>query len=203
MSRVRLAIVLPAAQFVAAVIMLYIGGCVEAVKDRLFDSLYFPTISSICRGINAPAALFKPVLLLFVFVPENWDRAFTRIFGYSVNPSFFIGVVVVWYLVGRQVDRRRLPRDLLAPQKLTSTILKRIFLVLAGVVILLLGLRELANPGMFNNFLGTKVEGTLFIVWSAALVILPVAATVNQVRGRTVLRRAERSIRALINHRLS
>jgi hypothetical protein len=186
--KIKFAIVLPIAQLVAAVIMLRMGHRVELVKQRLYDTSYTSTINSICVGINAPAILFRPVgrivIPLMIILPDSWIEGLPSI-GYRIDSiPFLIGVIVVWYLIGRTLDRRRSARALAVTPKLTASLFRKTILILAGGFLLFMAARFLGNPGMFCNPSGTTAEALLYLVWSAALIILPVISIVNEIRRR-------------------
>jgi hypothetical protein len=101
---------------------------------------------------------------------------------------FFVGVVVVWYLIGRMVDRRRIPSISVSPR---LTIRKTaVNLMLAGFGIFLLVVEVLtfskenhAGSVWFYPF----YEGVFWILlflWSVILVIFPALALAHGIRYR-------------------
>jgi len=106
MHKLRLAAVLPIVQFVVAVLLLQWGY-------RIHIPMYLPTADLVCQGLNAPALLSRfPLYAVQEWEPESaWvSRPMLGLYGGDV--FFLVGVIVVWFLVGRALDRRRAARTL-------------------------------------------------------------------------------------------
>ena len=178
----QLRFVLPTLQLLAAIALLQSGY--RATGPRGLDTAYAPTSLFVCFGINAPAIPFKALALLF---PERTDQPAPIFFGFSPADGFFLaGVVVVWFLVGRALDRRKSSK-IAAVQAPSGAIALRLFLLLPviwGCALLHMGVRVLHSPGRWNNYLGNVVEGTLFIAWSLLLIIRPILKLFHQPRAQ-------------------
>jgi hypothetical protein len=103
MWKLRLSILLPAVQLPLAVIPWEWGG-----------RLHHPTLGAghwragplVCYGINAPAIFLRLVVFPFTRGGRPWPHP--SIFGYGPEElSFFLGVAILWFVVGKLPDRRR------------------------------------------------------------------------------------------------
>jgi len=100
----KLAVVLPAVQFVFAAILLQWSYRTPIPRGT---ELYVPTSRLICRGLNAPALLFSEVDYYFVQSEAAPTWTARPILGFYADDLFFLlGVIVVWYFAGRALDLR-------------------------------------------------------------------------------------------------
>jgi hypothetical protein len=86
-----------------------------------------------------------------------------------VEQVLLLGVVVLWYLVGKEIDAWRRPDEFSDPKSRTGKIVRNGILALYGM--LLLVTMDLHNTD--NNTMGDLIERILWFVWSLALIILP------------------------------
>ncbi len=175
MWRLKFSFVLPAAQLLIAVVLIAVGNRVPGPR---VDSPWIPTVRLVCHGINAPVA---PLGLLGILL-ERVDRRPPSILGFGAGEIFFLaGVVLLWYLVGRALDRRKSP-----PQGriTTSQMLLNLFLIVWGVCLFFLGLPAFQSPWRYSNRVGNLAEGILFSVWSLILVLVLGANLVKAIRRR-------------------
>lgn len=158
MRQLRFAVVLPILQFLTAGGLLEWGHRVPPPKG--LDTLYMPTVTLICFGINAPAVLFKSPWYVL-------PRTSLSILGFGAEElSFLLGVVLVWYLLGRELDQRESQKALLPVTALSFFF--NILLIVFGMVLFLLGLAAIfRHPG--GNSSGGIIAGTLFLIWSLAI----------------------------------
>ena len=126
-----------------------------------------PTSRLICLGLNAPAMLFiyaDPTLW-----GESVDVLPRSIGGRETADLFFLaGVAVVWYLVGRAIDRKLLRNREPAPARdARKPYLFLAFLLAVGVYLLLLAMGELERPRF-----GGRYRATLSLIWAGSLIAL-------------------------------
>ncbi len=174
MLKLRLAIVLPIIQFVFAVILLQL-------EYQATVPMYVPTARLICRGLNAPAALFNAL------DPIEWGMAPSwlphSVFGFDTGDLFFLaGVIVVWYLVGRALDQRRAFKAAGRRQVVTAWIVYPLLLTLGGFL-LFAGLQDFRLP-QFSN-LGYRPErAILTLIWAAGLIFVSGRGLAGAIRRR-------------------
>jgi hypothetical protein len=163
MNRVRLAWILPVLQLCVATGLLIWGSTVP--RPRV-DTLWVPTATMICYGINAPAILFR--VFVFPFYLAQYDLP--RLFGLGLDRFLFlVEVVIVWFLVGRGLGNLRLRGGRVTLPTL-GNLLHNLLLIALGVLLFLLGLVPVRGMN-FNNPAGALAEGSLFILWSLCLVV--------------------------------
>src|SRR3954465_4075719 len=135
MRKLRLRWILPSLQVTLALLLLGPrGGPGNPV----------PTSRLICLGLNAPA-------MLFIYAdPALWGESFDvlpRSIGGRDTADLFLlaGVAVVWYLVGRAIDRKLL-RNRKPARDVRKPYLFPALLLAVGVYLLLLAMGELQRP---------------------------------------------------------
>src|SRR6266566_27636 len=107
MRKLGLRFIIPAAQLVLALILLYWGNHTKAPPHS--DTPFVPSVTLICFGINAPA-LFLRALGAGLGTPRM-DKAPVMLSGFGLDELFFlVGVVLCWYLVGLWLDSRTFPQ---------------------------------------------------------------------------------------------
>jgi hypothetical protein len=156
-------LILPAIQLVVAATLLQWGYHSPAPRG---SEVYVPTTRLICQGLNAPALLFR------FFNPIGWGQRFDRIprwiFGFDTDDLFFLaGVIVVWYLVARALDRRRALRPTRA-RKIAPVV--DTLLLSLGVILFFAGLQEMMYP-RYNNP-KDALGAFLTLMWSITLIFL-------------------------------
>jgi hypothetical protein len=164
MRRLRLALSLPVIQFGIAATLLQWGYRTPVPPG---SEMYIPTARLVCRGLNAPALLFR------ILDPFTWGLAGDRIprsmLGFDTGDiPFLVGVIVVWYLVGRALDKRRISKT--AERSRIAVALIACFLLSLGGLLFSAGLHDL-GPARPNNS-SPPVGAVLTLVWSAALIFL-------------------------------
>ena len=92
----------------------------------------------------------------------------------------FFGVAVVWYLVGRLVDRQFHPSEW--PSRMTvGRAAVNVLAFFSGVCVFVGGaLPSFRNPWLQNNPRGYLAQGVLLLAWSAALIVVP---TITLLKG--------------------
>jgi hypothetical protein len=161
--KLRLAWVLPIIQVLVASILMEWSKRAHGPRRVEY---YVPTSWLICRGLNAPALLFR-FLNPRMWVP-TWDWVPRSVLDFDVDRVFFVvGVAVVWYLVGRGLDQRGISKTAGRHGVATAFIVYPLLLVL-GVLLLYGGLRDLMNP--ITPY--APVGASLMLIWSAVLILL-------------------------------
>jgi hypothetical protein len=177
----KLKLCLPTVQFVVAVAMLSWGHRVGA--PRRFDTLYVPTVSLLSFGINAPATLLAFIAELLPI--RRIDRAPASVFGFGIAElSFLVGVIILWYLIGRVLDRRGRPGGVSQGEATVWVVSVQLLVMMWGACIFFEALESFRHPGQYNNPIGNLAEGLLFLLWSLSLIVFPAAKLVNATRRR-------------------
>jgi hypothetical protein len=179
MRKLKLALFLPMVQVVIAVFLLEWGYRAPYPFPKGGDELYVSTERLICLGINAPAFLLS-FLVELIPIPD------VTVFHLYTGDFAFLGcVIVVWYLVGRMVDRQIL-HQASAPVGTTPVkSLLNFLLVVLGGWFLYSGIEALRSPGRLNNYTGNIVQGILFLAWSFVLILIPGRALMKTLRNKS------------------
>jgi hypothetical protein len=141
-------------------------------------------------GLNAPALLFK------FLDPNGWGPTFGRlpqsILGFHTDDCFFlIGVIVVWYFVGRVLDGQRISKT--SRVRGGATVLIVLFLLLAlGVLIFPFALLDLLGPEHFRNVGHLHESGLLALIWSISLICASIRGFLMAMRHREAAQREHR-----------
>lgn len=138
-----------------SVILLMLGSRASYPKE--LDTPYAPTVTLLCYGLNAPAALLT-YPQVFNLLP------YWRFAGFdSADYLFFAGVFVAWY--GTAAFLRQ-PAG-------STVVIRRVMSALVFVLGLYLAYLALFRVWHYpsNNPLGNKIEGVLFLSWSCFLII--------------------------------
>ncbi len=164
MRKLRLSLSLPLIQFLVAAILLQWGYRTPVPPG---SEAYVPTSRLICRGLNAPALLFR------IFDPFVWGQEWTRIprslLGFDTGDvPFLVGVIVLWYLVARGLEKKETLK--ITDRSRKAAVLAAISLLSLGLFLASVGLHDL-GPGRPNNT-SPPVGAVLTLVWSIALIFL-------------------------------
>jgi len=170
LRKLRFSIILPPIQFLLAVAMFEWARRVPV--PRGVDTLYFPTATMVCYGINAPAIFLKLLAFPFTRGAKSWPLP--SIFGYGPEElAFLVGVVILWFFVGKELDRQRLG-EMASENRITPRrVLLDLLLMVFGIALFAEGLHGLHTPGKWGNYFGNIAESILFLVWSFVLIFLP------------------------------
>jgi len=143
-----------------------------------YDTLYFATPTLICGGINAPARFLAATSRLF----DRVDHAQPTIAGLTLDYVFFmIGVLILWYLVGRALDNRQLGRS---AWSITKQLLAGGPLALLGSLFFYNGLQGFLTPSRWNNQIGNIAQSLLFMLWSLVFLAVPALKIAQRLRLR-------------------
>ncbi len=176
--QMRLSWILPIVQLPLAIVMLEWGR--HSGMQSRFDTLYFPTPALLCRGINAPAT----VLMAIAFFFDRVDHDRPTILGATLDyPLFLIGVVVLWYLVGRALDSRRFADKSPLAWTWPRLVLVGGPLALLGALFLYEGVQGLFTPWRWNNYWGNIAESVLTTLWSFVLIGTPALKLAQRFRA--------------------
>lgn len=165
MHKLKLALVLPIIQLAIAATLLQWGYRAPVPRG---SELYVPTVRLICRGLNAPALLFR--MLNPIGLGPAFDWVPRSMLGFDTDDLFFlVGVIIVWCLVGRALDQRRTSTTA-ARSRMATVLIMCLLLMAVGGLLLWLALHDLQHPGYEN--LDPPVGAFLTLMWSASLVVL-------------------------------
>ena len=165
MHKLKLAVALPCIQFALATALLYFEGPSGVPR---------PIAKLVCDGLTAPAYLLAKLIYLsldaaldVIQIGSAWR---TRvIYGFSLEDIFFLaGVIVVWWLVGRAIDRRAFPK----PESRSRTALTWHALLLAlGGLLFYASLNDYMYP-IFFSIPRLSYRGILTFVWACSLIYI-------------------------------
>ena len=133
MRKLKFAIVLPITQVLIALILL-LWADRTPVPPKL-DYYYLPPAWLICKGLNAPAML--------LLVPFGGDWYFVPSMPIVGRGLFLMFVAVVWYLVGRALDRGPRPAG---ERRMVTVLMVQSLVLTAGGLLLYSGWNELSGP---------------------------------------------------------
>jgi amino acid transporter len=175
MRKLRFAVILPVVQLIIALALFKWG-------ERQWEGkgLFVPTGRLLCHALNAPALLFLRLLDLF----PDWSAP--RICGFYFDEIFFLpGVAVVWYLVGRALDRRVTPHAQSQSRKTIPKALFNLFLVVYGVYFFW---TETVTWFWHRNLLifrgAHAYDAALYWAWSVVLILAGAVNLVKAIRPR-------------------
>jgi hypothetical protein len=179
--KLRLSWILPLVQLPLAIFLLEWGEhsaqSADVIRMR-YDTLYFATPTLICGGINAPARFLAATSRLF----DRVDHAQPTIAGLTLDYVFFmIGVLILWYLVGRALDNRQLGRS---AWSITKLLLAGGPLALLGSLFFYNGLQGFLTPSRWNNQIGNIAQSLLFMLWSLVFLAVPALKIAQRLRLR-------------------
>jgi len=179
MRKLKFAIALPIAQILIASILLLLADR-AAISPPNFSLAWL-----LCRSLNSP------VMLLMLPFGGNWN--FVPQIPYVGRGFFLICVGLVWYLVGRALDRRG-AKPAREPRLITVLAAQSLVLV-AGVLLLLIAWRDVSYPetsfrGAFLDVV-RSVQATpalglsltsITLAWSFALIFFSGRSVVRMIR---------------------
>lgn len=201
MGRLRLRVGLPVAQLLTGILAFYL--------DHQFSWVFFsdyegpPTHRTLvfaeqdllakvlCMGISAPALLF-----CFIGTLPTESRLYTQplsVVGFNLGEIlFFLGVVVLWYFIGRAIERHWLSKS---PNHKGLTILDfcaLLSLMVWGLVLFatdiwfLRYVSHLEGGWTLNSFVDFPRVAvmSLALIWSMLLVVLPARTLSHALRRR-------------------
>jgi hypothetical protein len=164
----KITLLLPICQTALACALLIWGRHVQPPMQ--LDTLYKPTVTSVCFGVNAPAVLLRPFIALLLpplrlpFPPWANRLALDEI-------PFLFFVAVLWYLIGKRLASLNQPSSDAAQGHPGLKLATYIGAVAVAVFLSYFGIDSLLHPGRWNNPLGNRIEGSLDVAWAFALLI--------------------------------
>ncbi len=127
-------------------------------------------------GINAPALAFKALAVPLRDKVGFWPEQIL----------FFVGVVVVWLLIGNEFDRRRPSK--ISGQSSRLTIAKTIWNMLmmaAGTAVFILSVTDVDGlQRSWRRSEAAKAFVILMLVWSLILIVVPALILRNDFRDK-------------------
>jgi hypothetical protein len=185
MKRSRFSIVLPCAQVLLALALWRVARHDDTFRRLRLDTLYAPTAWLVSNGINAPAILFR--WLGRPFDASAVNEAFANRFDFELSEAaFFVGVAVVWFLVGRAIDLR-IARDVAPatpPRGNALSTFMYILLGLLGALFAVEGFYGFRNLGRWNNPHGNLIQDVLFLAWAIALLYISTSYFTDRFRAQ-------------------
>lgn len=174
MRKLKLALILPIVQVLLAVALFAWGNH----QWRTRHGLFVPAGRLLCFAINAPAELFSRLLDLF----PAWSAP--RIWGFYFDELFFLpGVAILWFLIGRTLDKLRVADKPIGGRMTVSKALVNLFLLVYGVDLFW---KQTAQWLWYRNqviAVGTHYyDASLYWAWSAVLILVPVLNFANAIR---------------------
>jgi hypothetical protein len=185
MKRSRFSIVLPCAQVLLALVLWRVARHDDTFRRLRLDTLYAPTAWLISNGINAPAILFR--WLGHTFDASAVNEAFANRFDFELSEAaFFVGVAVVWFLVGRAIDRRIALDGATAPPPSKSAFTAVVFILLGmlGALFAVEGFYGFKYLGRWNNPHGNLIQDVLFLAWAIALLYISTSYFTDRFRAQ-------------------
>ena len=181
MFKLRFQIALPIAQLLLAGALIESGR--RGFRPSGLDFPYPPTSVLICNGISAPAMMFSVGASLLL--PGEPDRTAVSVLGFGAKELFFLlGVIFVWFFVGRLIDRRHgVPASGRHAKSIAKPVLD-MALMLLSILVLLLGAAPLFYSRGFANPTGAKAASVLWFAWFFVLFFLPGIDLVRHVRTK-------------------
>ncbi len=169
--KTRLLWILPAAQVAFAELTWHLNPYLRSpVKG---DWYWRPTLDLFCAGLNAPADFLNLIL------SELEGFRGGQFFGQVQYMSL---VAILWYLVAWEIDKFRLRRRGQRTKLSAWEFLTKLFLMLYGLdMLLVIGFHNVVftqphfGNGQTSNFIGDVLHQGLWLVWSLALIGVPVA----------------------------
>jgi hypothetical protein len=166
--RIRFAWLLPLVQLLLAITLLYWNRF--DTKQGLYDTLYASTPALLCGGINAPAIFLSAGAHFF----EHVDRALPTIFGLDLVYALYLaGIVILWSIVGRMLDKRTASHGVETRWSLTKILWAGLPLTAMALILLYFGVHGFLTPWRWNNRVGNLLQSTFYVGWSLVLLYLP------------------------------
>lgn len=158
----------------------------QVPPKREYPFVSTPTL--IYRGINAPALLFQTLCTTYlpIYRPNHAPPSFL---GLAVaDLLFFVGIAVLWVIVGLEWERHRELSAGARPDLRTARAIFHLLLMVFGALLLWAGIRTISDANNTVNPLGNVLEGLLFVTWSGVLILFPGSRFVHAIhrwRART------------------
>jgi hypothetical protein len=177
-KKLNLSVILPTVQVVITATLVLWAGHVNWVllggnrAPGRFVRLYLYVIEArtIWRGVNAPAFLCTTLAQLL----QNH-----RILGFGLNEDFLyiVAVAVLWYFVGRLLDRRSSSMAAISPGITIAKAAVLLTQMAIGGVLFLVSVWTIRDELSFARAYFFRADGfivaTLFMAWSLVLLIFP------------------------------
>ena len=169
MRKLRLSILLPTIQLPLAVTLWEWGA---RIRTSTVGPDHFRSGPLLSYGINAPAVFLR--LAAFPFTRTDSSASHLSLFGYGLEElSFFLGVVILWVLVGKYFDLRMSNTTLHNRQStrraLSIDLIAALIVAVMAIALFVEGVEGLRIPFRWGSYWGTIEESVLFLVWSVAL----------------------------------
>lgn len=180
MRTIKLSVLLPSGQFLLSLGLLLLGRHYPD-RQRGMDTPFAPTATMLCHGLTAPAEIFRHIAS-YLFPTKVNSEPFA-VFGLGLDDSaFLLGVVLVWYLVGRRLETGKSPVGASDRTSRSVSFFSNTLLVLWGVYVLVVCVSTFGSPRSSpsgGNFVGNAIEGILFLLWSLLMISVGIRSFVT------------------------
>jgi len=184
-------------QLVLAIALMQWGYWATKHRPGKFDTVYVSTPSLLCDGLDAPAAVLR--MLYRMFLERLWPGVdLWNVAGFGIDDLIFLaGVAILWYLVGRSLDRRVFGTLPAAEIGSTRYKVRQVVQMLWGGMVLWMLIQEfkqdqLEDPlstrilvalGNYNNGVGCILRDLGFLAWSLVLLLRPAVSLAKRSAG--------------------
>ena len=164
MPKLRMALILPAALFsLTAVSLRYDYNAPQPHGVEY----YVGPIRLICRAVSAPAVALSTLNYYLIGTETKPGLGLSSILGFYMDDALFLlGVAILWYVVGRALDRR-----VSAPTEIRRHWVVRVVQSCLsgalGALLLLIAVHDLKNPVTA----AARICAVLILGWSAILLL--------------------------------
>jgi hypothetical protein len=170
----KLSRVLPLTNIAIAELLLQWGRHSRA--PVVLDTMWVPTPTLLCYGINAPAFRISGMLDQIF---SSWGNDVLSKIANSTDILFLIALTIFWYLVGRRIDYLSSTPEAIAGVRISRLVWKLLVLLYGLNLLIVICLHNVlfTNPkngtGGDNNFLGDLIFQGLWLTWSLILIVVP------------------------------
>jgi len=156
----------------------------ELIFSARLDALLLPLRAYIGRAgdlwhaVNAPALFFLAIAIHYapIRLPHNFPHIWVDIV------LFLSGGVVLWFVIGNMLDRRQPSTLMKVPRNMARA--AQAFILVWGIYLCWQGVHMVsATDYLARHLPGAVLDGTLVLLWSAILIILPVRSFLHAVRS--------------------
>jgi hypothetical protein len=140
---------------------------------------YIGSIRSLWYALNAPTLFFLAIAIHYA--PIRLSQNFPHI--WMDIGLFLAGGVILWFCIGRILDRRKQNTPAKVPTKGTRA--AQVFVLLWGIYVCRQGLQAVSAVDYLGRHVpGSVLDGALVLLWSAILIILPARSLRRVARSR-------------------
>ena len=181
----RLSRALPPVSVAVAVGLLQWGR--HSRPPMVLDTLWVPTPTLLCYGINAPAFRINEIVDQILSSLRNHLLSDV---AHSANIIFLVIVAMFWYMVGRRMDYSRSTHTSTGPTRVREIAWKVLVMLYGLTLLIVICLHNVlfTNPAnnsyADNNLLGELIFQALWFIWAVILIIVPSHDLLRVIRRR-------------------